>query len=68
EPAHAAEPSHAKPSHGAPEEPPARPAPARSGLTSRQRDRLASLKRLCDSGTLTPAECAGKRAAILQEP
>ena len=34
--------------------------------TRDQRRRLEALQRLCDQGTLTPAECNGKRAAILR--
>jgi serine/threonine protein kinase len=36
------------------------------GPTDDQRRRLESLQRLCDSGTVPPAECASKRAAILR--
>ncbi|HEY4116743.1 MAG TPA: serine/threonine-protein kinase [Byssovorax sp.] len=37
-------------------------------LTYDQRSRLDSLKRICDSGLATPAECAAKRAAIMRGP
>lgn len=42
------------------------PAPAKGGApTPDQRRRLDALERLCHRGTLTPAECSAKRAAIL---
>ncbi|AKV04606.1 serine/threonine protein kinase [Labilithrix luteola] len=43
----------------------ASPAALPSTLTREQRRRLEVLERLCAQGTFTPAECAGKRAAIL---
>jgi hypothetical protein len=37
------------------------------GVTSDQQRRLDALKRLCDAGTVTKAECASKRQAIFSE-
>lgn len=40
--------------------------PRARGSTREQQDRLDALQRLCDQGTVTAAECAAKRGAILR--
>jgi hypothetical protein len=36
------------------------------GRTRQEQQRLDALQRLCDQGTVTQAECAAKRQAILR--
>ena len=42
------------------------PPPPTRGRAREQRERLDALQRLCDQGTVTAAECAAKRGAILR--